>query len=99
MPLGGRAPCRAATMAGGWASPLEPSLMLEQQTTRILVIGRAGQPAHALAEADWPAEVAVACRGREAIDLAEPAAARAAVIAEKPDLVINAAAYTAVDKA
>ena len=67
--------------------------------TRILVIGRAGQLATALAEADWPADSVAVCHGRETIDLAQPAAARDAVIAEKPDLVINAAAYTAVDKA
>ena len=46
--------------AGGWVWPVEPPM------TRILVIGRAGQLATALAEADWPADVAVACRGREA---------------------------------
>jgi len=79
--------------AGGWASPVETPM------TRILVIGRAGQLATALAEKSWPADIAVACRGRDRIDLAQPAAAREAVIAEKPDLVINAAAYTAVDKA
>ena len=56
--------------ASGWVWPVEPPM------TRILVIGRAGQLATALAEADWPADVAVACRGREAIDLARPAAAR-----------------------
>ena len=72
---------------------------LDRPTTRILVIGRAGQLATALAEADWPAGITLSCRGREAIDLERPAAARDAVIAEKPDLVINAAAYTAVDKA
>src|SRR5262249_39235892 len=40
-----------------------------------------------------------ACRGRDQIDLARPAEARARIMVEKPDLVINAAAYTAVDKA
>jgi dTDP-4-dehydrorhamnose reductase len=79
--------------AGGWVWPVEPPMK------RILVIGRAGQLATALAEKSWPADIAVACRGRDRIDLAQPAAAREAVIAEKPDLVINAAAYTAVDKA
>jgi dTDP-4-dehydrorhamnose reductase len=79
--------------AGGWVWPVERPM------TRILVIGRAGQLATALAEAEWPADVALTCRGREGIDLARPAAAEKAVIAEKPDLVINAAAYTAVDKA
>jgi len=66
---------------------------------RILVIGRSGQLAGALAKASWPPDIAIACRGRDRIDLAKPAAARAGVAAEEPDLVINAAAYTAVDKA
>jgi dTDP-4-dehydrorhamnose reductase len=78
---------------GGWVWPAEPSMK------RILVIGRAGQLATALTEASWPADIAVAARGRDRIDLAQPAATREAVVAEKPDLVINAAAYTAVDKA
>ena len=34
--------------AGGWASPVETAM------TRILVIGRAGQLATALAEKSWP---------------------------------------------
>jgi dTDP-4-dehydrorhamnose reductase len=79
--------------AGGWAWPAEASMK------RILVIGRAGQLATALTEASWPADIAVAAHGRDRIDLAQPAAVREAVVAEKPDLVINAAAYTAVDKA
>jgi dTDP-4-dehydrorhamnose reductase len=78
---------------GGWVWPAEPSMK------RVLVIGRAGQLATALTEASWPADIAVAARGRDRIDLAQPAAAREAIVAEKPDLVINAAAYTAVDKA
>jgi dTDP-4-dehydrorhamnose reductase len=66
---------------------------------RILVIGRSGQLARALAEATWPAGIALASLSRAEIDLARPAGVAAAVAAEKPDLVINAAAYTAVDKA
>ncbi len=66
---------------------------------RILVIGRSGQLAGALAGAAWPEGWRVLCRGREGVDLARPASARDAVLAERPDLVINAAAYTAVDKA
>jgi dTDP-4-dehydrorhamnose reductase len=80
-------------MAGGSGSPDEGVM------TRILVIGRSGQLATALAEAGWPADVEIVCRGRDQIDLARPAIAREAVVREKPDLVINAAAYTAVDKA
>jgi dTDP-4-dehydrorhamnose reductase len=66
---------------------------------RILVVGRRGQVARALALASWPAGMSVTCRGRDEIDLAEPEAAATAVAAEAPDLVINAAAYTAVDNA
>jgi dTDP-4-dehydrorhamnose reductase len=79
--------------AGGSASPAEAPLR------RILVIGRSGQLARALAEAIWPAGIELASRGRDEIDLARPSGVQAAVVAEKPDLVINAAAYTAVDKA
>ncbi len=68
-------------------------------TRRILVIGRSGQLAGALAAAAPPEGSVIACRGRGQIDLADAPAARAAVTAERPALVINAAAYTAVDKA
>ncbi|QFT79243.1 dTDP-4-dehydrorhamnose reductase [Roseovarius sp. THAF27] len=37
--------------------------------------------------------------GRDSADLADPAACAAAIAAHRPDLVINAAAYTAVDRA
>ena len=66
---------------------------------RVLVVGRSGQLAGALAEASWPEGIEVSCRGRERIDLADAGATRAAVMQARPDLVINAAAYTAVDKA
>lgn len=66
---------------------------------RVLVAGRSGQLARALA-ARLPAE------GHEVIalepprlDLADRASLAAAVAAVAPDLVINAAAYTAVDRA
>jgi len=67
--------------------------------SRVLVVGRQGQVARALAAAAWPDGIAVACRGREALDLADPAAVARGIAADAPDLVINAAAYTAVDKA
>jgi len=67
--------------------------------SRILVVGRQGQVARALAEAAWPDGIEVVCRGREALDLADSAAIARGVTAETPDLVINAAAYTAVDRA
>ncbi|SFS90825.1 dTDP-4-dehydrorhamnose reductase [Brevundimonas viscosa] len=67
--------------------------------SRILVLGRSGQVATALVprlRADGHEVEAV---GRAEVDLANPLAARDAVLARRPDLVINAAAYTAVDRA
>jgi dTDP-4-dehydrorhamnose reductase len=67
---------------------------------RVLVAGREGQLARALAPAFAGAGWDVAAWGRPALDLAGPADAIAdAVRANAPDLVVNAAAYTAVDRA
>jgi dTDP-4-dehydrorhamnose reductase len=67
--------------------------------TRALVIGRNGQLARELARSEWPNGWRPVFSGRDEIDLAHPANAASAVIERKPELVINAAAYTAVDKA
>lgn len=61
---------------------------------KILVFGRTGQVA---TEIERQAEVTAL--GREAADLAQPEACAAAIRHHAPDLVINAAAYTAVDRA
>lgn len=63
---------------------------------RMLVFGRNGQVARALQAEAGDAVVAL---GRGEADLMTPGAARAAIAAHAPDLVINAAAYTAVDRA
>ncbi|MFT4792124.1 MAG: dTDP-4-dehydrorhamnose reductase [Paracoccaceae bacterium] len=63
--------------------------------TGILVIGRQGQLSESLLRAD----PSLTAYGLDQVDLTDPAAAEAAVIAAKPTLVINAAAHTAVDKA
>jgi dTDP-4-dehydrorhamnose reductase len=61
---------------------------------KILVFGRTGQVATELQlRAD------VTALGRAEADLGDPAACAAAIIAYQPDVVINAAAYTAVDLA
>lgn len=60
----------------------------------ILVFGRTGQVAHALQQ-----RADVTALDRVAADLADPAACAAAIHAHRPDVVINAAAYTAVDRA
>lgn len=67
---------------------------------RILVTGRQGQLVRSLQEqsARLP-DVELLTVGRPKVDLTEPGALRAAILAEAPDLVVNAAAYTAVDQA
>jgi dTDP-4-dehydrorhamnose reductase len=61
---------------------------------RILVFGRTGQVATELAQ-----QAPVVTLGREAADLADPGACAEAIHAHAPEAVINAAAYTAVDRA
>ncbi|MDE3175723.1 MAG: dTDP-4-dehydrorhamnose reductase [Pseudomonadota bacterium] len=65
---------------------------------RILVTGTQGQVARSLIERAPPG-VEVVALGRPQLDLADPASIRAAFDARDADVVINAAAYTAVDKA
>jgi len=64
----------------------------------ILVIGRSGQLARALA-VRGAGKARIGFHGREAVDLMVPGQAMKAIAAGRPDLVINAAAYTAVDDA
>jgi dTDP-4-dehydrorhamnose reductase len=65
---------------------------------KLLVFGRRGQVARALAAAPGPFEAVLA--GRERLDLASAAPDVAGLIAaERPAAVVNAAAYTAVDAA
>ena len=61
----------------------------------ILVTGATGQLGHAIAEA----RPEVAAVGRDTLDFDRPATIVAALAAHTPSLVINTAAYTAVDKA
>ena len=65
---------------------------------RILITGREGQVARSLAEhAGSNHELVFAARPQ--FDLKDPASIEAFVAKARPDLVINAAAYTAVDRA
>jgi len=66
---------------------------------RIVITGRQGQIARALFEADSALGVEVTTVGRPELDLAEPETIEPALRAASPDIVINAAAYTAVDQA
>jgi dTDP-4-dehydrorhamnose reductase len=60
----------------------------------LLVFGRTGQVARELQNL-----APVLSLGREAVDLSQPGACAAAIHAHRPRAVINAAAYTAVDRA
>ena len=66
---------------------------------RILVTGTEGQVARAMAERAEAHGVTVTLLGRPDLDLAEPARVVGAVCALAADIVVNAAAYTAVDQA
>jgi dTDP-4-dehydrorhamnose reductase len=67
---------------------------------RILVIGRTGQLAASLAEkASGLPDVELISIGRPEFDLEKASSIGGQISARRPDLVINAAAYTAVDKA
>jgi len=65
---------------------------------RILVTGRKGQVARSLAERA-PAGFDIIFAGRPELDLAAPDTIEQTVAAASPDLIISAAAYTAVDQA
>jgi dTDP-4-dehydrorhamnose reductase len=66
---------------------------------QVLVFGRTGQLATGLARVPWPQGWQARFMDRAAVDLSRPEAVRAAVLEARPSLVVNAAAYTAVDKA
>ncbi|MFD0859926.1 dTDP-4-dehydrorhamnose reductase [Roseovarius aquimarinus] len=61
---------------------------------KTLVFGRTGQVARAL-----QAQAEVIALGRDSADLSRPATCADAIHEARPDIVINAAAYTAVDRA
>ena len=65
---------------------------------KILVFGHSGQVATELRALDGD-DVQITALARADADLTDPAACAAAINAHVPDAVINAAAYTAVDKA
>jgi dTDP-4-dehydrorhamnose reductase len=65
---------------------------------RVVVIGGSGQLARCLAD-ERPRQVDAVFVGRDRLDLACSGAVSSVLSAERPDLVINAAAYTLVDKA
>ena len=66
---------------------------------KVLVLGKEGQLSSSLASAAKPGGFEIFAVGRPEIDLAKPETIAPAFKRYKPDLVVNTAAYTAVDKA
>ncbi len=65
---------------------------------RILIVGSAGQLGREL-ESIFASVGPIVAVGRESVDLADAGQTRALVRHAEPDLILNAAAYTAVDRA
>ena len=66
---------------------------------KLLVLGAGGQVGRELCRREWPADYRVAAFDRADVDITREESIAAAMRRERPDLVINAAAYTAVDRA
>src|SRR5216683_5546488 len=66
---------------------------------KLLVLGAGGQVGHELCRLAWPDGYSVAAFDRSGVDIAQREPVFAAVARERPDIVVNAAAYTAVDRA
>jgi len=65
---------------------------------KVLLTGREGQLGTAL-QASLPEGISLIATGRSELNLADAAACRQAVLEHRPDWVLNAGAYTAVDRA
>jgi dTDP-4-dehydrorhamnose reductase len=66
---------------------------------KVLVLGAQGQVGRELRRYPWPAAAKVVLRDRLGLDITRREAVFASVAGERPNIVINAAAYTAVDRA
>ena len=73
--------------------------MVSPPTQKILVVGQTGQVGHELWRAIWPAGIAVEFVPPKTIDLARVEEVKRIVVAARPYIVVNAAAFTAVDDA
>src|SRR6516162_5057915 len=66
---------------------------------KVLVFGAGGQIGREVCRAPWPPRYAVLALDKNAVDITRSAAVTAVLARERPDLAINLAAYTAVDRA
>src|SRR4051794_15584774 len=67
--------------------------------TRVLVCGAGGQLGRELQRAPWPAQFEVHAAALEQLDITDEAAVATLVANLRPHVIVNAAAYTAVDRA
>jgi dTDP-4-dehydrorhamnose reductase len=65
---------------------------------KVLITGAGGQVGNALARSQ-PAGIEALFLDRAALDVSDAEGVRTAVLAAQPDVIVNAAAYTAVDRA
>ena len=66
---------------------------------KVLVFGAAGQIGREVCRAAWPSHYTLVAPNRCKIDITKSALVSAIFCKERPDLAINLAAYTAVDRA
>lgn len=67
--------------------------------TSVLIFGAHGQLGRALSASRWPQGWRTRFLDRAACDLTDFAAIRRSILSTRPDLIVNAAAFTAVDQA
>ncbi|GAA0567115.1 dTDP-4-dehydrorhamnose reductase [Caenispirillum bisanense] len=66
---------------------------------KVLIVGATGQVGRELARAAWPAGLRPVILDRFGLDVTDVARVRAVIAEQAPAVVVNATAYTAVDKA
>jgi dTDP-4-dehydrorhamnose reductase len=66
---------------------------------KLLVLGAGGQVGRELCRFAWPAGCALVAHDRDGVDITRREVVFAAVARARPDFIVNAAAYTAVDRA
>ena len=71
----------------------------DRPAAKVLVTGATGQLGRELARVAWPAGWDVLALGRDALDLRDVRAIADAIAEHAPSAVVNAGAYTAVDRA